>query len=140
MRAIPSSTPNAPKEVISGLSCPDCFGVLGVSVEGRGRRLRFRCRIGHLYTLEEVIAGKEQLIENHLWAAVTALSELETLLDEETPPRAKDAARARSRPGSIARAFTDRAKVAARQQKAVRRVLAETRPTVLGPNDPSEHP
>ena len=129
MRAIPSPTPSAPKEAISGLSCPDCFGVLNGSVEGRRGRLRFRCRIGHRYTVEEVIAAKEKFIEDHLWAAVTALSELETLLGELAPSRAKH----------VERAFLDRTKLAARQGKAVRRVLAETRPTVLGPTDPSEH-
>jgi chemotaxis response regulator CheB len=103
MRAIPSSTPTTPKEAVSGLSCPECQGVLAVSVERNRRRLRFRCRIGHLYTLEEVIAGKEKYIEDRLWAAVTALSELETLLDELGPSRAKD----------IARAFADRAKLVA---------------------------
>jgi two-component system chemotaxis response regulator CheB len=130
MRAIPSPTPSAPKEAISGLSCPDCLGVLAVSVEGRARRLRFRCRIGHRYTLEEVIAAKEKFIEDHLWAAVTSLSELETLLSELAPSRAKP----------VARAFADRAKLAARHGKAVRRVLAETRPTALRAADSSEHP
>jgi two-component system, chemotaxis family, protein-glutamate methylesterase/glutaminase len=130
MRAIPSPTPRVPGEAISGMSCLECLGVLGVSVQGRGRRLRFRCRIGHLYTLEEVIAGKEKFIEDHLWAAVTALKELETLLDELTTSRAKN----------VARGFAARAKQAARQGKAVRRALAETRPPPLGPSDPTGLP
>ena len=66
-------------EVLTGLACPDCPGTLRV------RRLvpeviTFVCRIGHVYTLPELIAAKERGAEAKLWAAVCALDELHALL------------------------------------------------------------
>ena len=121
MRSVPPSPPAAPKEAVTGMSCPECMGVLRVSTEGRERRLRFRCRVGHLYSLEDVIVGKERRIEEHLWAATTALNELATLLTEVGA----------SRPKGVARAFRERTKLAGRQQATLRRVLDENQPTAF---------
>jgi two-component system chemotaxis response regulator CheB len=82
MKALPSPVPSAPDEAISGLSCPECFGVLNVMAEGSRDTLRFRCRIGHAYSAEEVLAGKERNLEDHLWAAITRIDELATFLGE----------------------------------------------------------
>jgi hypothetical protein len=73
---------HAPSEVeqTTGMGCPDCPGVLGVSA--MKEHLRFRCRIGHTYSLAELIASKEGRIEDLLWAPVTALTELAALLRE----------------------------------------------------------
>ena len=115
------STPSAPEQATTGLSCPDCLGVLAVFVGGRGHRLHFRCRIGHAYSLEEVIAGKEKRIEEYLWSALTAMSELATLLSELRP----------SQPKAMARAYTKRVKLVARQQKGLRQVIADNQPTAF---------
>jgi len=47
----------------SGLICPDCGGSISVRAQGRGL-LIFECRVGHLYTTEEMLIGKEAHIEH----------------------------------------------------------------------------
>jgi len=121
MHILPSSVPDAPSEEVSGVTCPDCFGSLGVSAEGPQRILRFRCRIGHLYSAEEVVVGKEKVIEEHLWAAVTALNELRALLRDLI---AQDAA------ANVA-SYNGRAQRAAEQEEEVRRTLERNTPAAV---------
>jgi two-component system chemotaxis response regulator CheB len=77
---LPSPPPDSPGEEVSGLSCPECFDVLNVTTEGAMKTLRFRCRIGHRYSAEEVLAGKERNLEEHLWAPITRLEEIAAYL------------------------------------------------------------
>lgn len=78
MRALPRV--GTKHEQVTGLICPDCPGVLEVtSHEGH---MRFRCRIGHTYSLQELIESKEDRLDAALWAPVTALEELTVLLRE----------------------------------------------------------
>lgn len=81
MLALPldAHEPGSPR--LTGITCPECPGVLEVESAG-GDTLVFRCRIGHLYTQEELLMGKEQRVERLLWAAVEALEELSALLRE----------------------------------------------------------
>lgn len=61
--------PNNP----STLTCPDCGGVLW---ELRDRNLiRFRCHVGHAYSLDSLLEEQAQDVERALWAAVRALEE-----------------------------------------------------------------
>jgi two-component system, chemotaxis family, protein-glutamate methylesterase/glutaminase len=120
MQALPSTLSS--DDQITGISCPECFGVLNARVGGAHASLRFRCRTGHLYSLEEVIVGKEGLIEEHLWAAMTALDELGTLL-RETIAHGK---------APDADAFARRAEEASRTQEELRGLLQGNAPTVLG--------
>ena len=78
MEAIPSRPVSGRGEEVTGVSCPDCPGVLGVSTEND--HLRFRCRIGHVYSLQDLIEAKERRLEDLLLAPTTALDELATLL------------------------------------------------------------
>jgi two-component system chemotaxis response regulator CheB len=123
MDAFPNP-PSGPKDQVSGLSCPDCFGVLSVRVEGNG--LHFTCRIGHSYSTHEVIEGKERLIEQYLWSAVTALDELAHLLREAGPE------------GASPEAFAERSRRALRQGETLRGVIAENTATTLDPDDAEE--
>ncbi len=59
--------------------------MLRVVAEGTHHALRFRCRKGHGYSAWELIVGKEDKLEEHVWAAVTLLDELATLLRELQP-------------------------------------------------------
>jgi len=121
MRALP--TPASETEYrVTGLSCPDCFGVLSVRIEGD---LHFRCRIGHAYSTHEVIKGKERLIEEYLWSAVTALDELATLLREV------DGA-------ASATAYAERAQAIDQEVARLRAVIADNAPTVLGDGESDE--
>jgi two-component system, chemotaxis family, protein-glutamate methylesterase/glutaminase len=115
MQAFPSP-PSESEERVSGLSCPDCFGVLTVRIAGE---LLFTCRIGHSYSVEELIKGKERLIEEYLWSAVTAFEELKSVLTESQPGAERSAA------------FAARVRTIERQVEALRAVMADNTPTTL---------
>jgi two-component system chemotaxis response regulator CheB len=57
----------------SGYSCPDCNGVLFVQSEETV--LRFRCRIGHAWTADGLVAQQDITVETALWSAVRTLQE-----------------------------------------------------------------
>jgi two-component system, chemotaxis family, protein-glutamate methylesterase/glutaminase len=57
----------------SEFTCPECGGTLWVQEEGDF--LRFRCRVGHAYSTESLLADQRQALEGALWAAVVALEE-----------------------------------------------------------------
>ncbi|HYE90997.1 MAG TPA: hypothetical protein VEA38_08265 [Terriglobales bacterium] len=65
---------------VTGVTCPDCAGSLEVRREGRS--LRFLCRVKHTFSIEALLTGKEEKIENDLWAVTRALEELVALLDD----------------------------------------------------------
>ena len=53
--------------------CPDCGGPLW---ELRDEKLRrYRCRIGHAFTAESLLAGQSEALECALWAAVRTMEE-----------------------------------------------------------------
>jgi two-component system chemotaxis response regulator CheB len=57
----------------TSLTCPDCGGSLfWHDLYGAGR---FRCRVGHTYSLNGLSVGKHEVLEKALWAAVVALDE-----------------------------------------------------------------
>ena len=113
MDAIPTSAMRAGQAVISGLSCTDCSGVLTVHQEGDRGFLVFRCRVGHTYSVHELLAGKERRIEEHLWSAVATFEELEELLTELS-----------ARPKADRPAFLDRAQRARRAIEILRSIIA----------------
>jgi two-component system chemotaxis response regulator CheB len=53
--------------------CPDCGGAL-LESDADGV-LRFRCRIGHGYSAESLLASQDERLEDALWTAVRALEE-----------------------------------------------------------------
>jgi two-component system, chemotaxis family, protein-glutamate methylesterase/glutaminase len=57
----------------SPFACPDCGGVLWELAEGE--LLRFRCRVGHAFTADSLIAAEAQTIEESLWTALRAIEE-----------------------------------------------------------------
>jgi two-component system chemotaxis response regulator CheB len=54
-------------------SCPDCGGVLW-EIEDNDI-LRFRCRVGHAFSIESMFAGQSESVENALWIALKNLQE-----------------------------------------------------------------
>jgi two-component system, chemotaxis family, protein-glutamate methylesterase/glutaminase len=54
----------------SGYTCPDCNGSL-VSI-GEGH---FRCRVGHAWTPDSLLAARDNEVENALWVALRSLQE-----------------------------------------------------------------
>jgi two-component system chemotaxis response regulator CheB len=79
MRVLPADLGAAGAQP-TGLSCPDCQGVLTVRVEGGAGHLHFLCRIGHAYSLRDLLSAMEERIEARLWMAVVACEELEAAL------------------------------------------------------------
>jgi two-component system chemotaxis response regulator CheB len=57
----------------SELTCPECGGTLWQQSEGE--LLRFRCRVGHAYSTESLLAEQRKALEAALWGAVVALEE-----------------------------------------------------------------
>jgi two-component system chemotaxis response regulator CheB len=57
----------------SAFSCPECGGVLWEIQDGD--LLRFRCRVGHAYSVESVLAGQDEALEDALWTAMKTLEE-----------------------------------------------------------------
>jgi two-component system chemotaxis response regulator CheB len=63
--------------VPSTQACPECHGVLW-EVEDGGL-LEFRCRVGHGYTAEALLAHQAEELEVALWSALRALEEQHAL-------------------------------------------------------------
>ncbi|MDQ2714821.1 MAG: chemotaxis protein CheB [Chloroflexota bacterium] len=64
--AHPPGTPSA-------FSCPECSGVLWEIHDGY--LLRFRCRVGHSFSVESMLAEQSDTLEKALWAALKILDE-----------------------------------------------------------------
>ena len=97
--------------------CPDCGGTLFELVEGGVER--YRCRVGHGYSLDTLNAAQSEKVEDALWASLRALEE-----HGETSRRAAVLARARGM-DHVARAYEERAGDNDRQAEVVRKALTK---------------
>jgi two-component system chemotaxis response regulator CheB len=57
----------------SAFACPDCGGVLWELRDGE--LIRFRCRVGHAFSAETLLATQFDQLEDALWVALRALEE-----------------------------------------------------------------
>ncbi len=57
----------------SVFTCPDCHGALW-KIDENGLT-HFRCRIGHVYSMESLLEGQRESVERAMWAAVRSLEE-----------------------------------------------------------------
>ncbi|HEY4641077.1 MAG TPA: chemotaxis protein CheB [Thermoanaerobaculia bacterium] len=57
----------------SAFSCPDCGGVLWEIKDDEF--VRFRCRVGHAYSPETMLAAQGDVLEEALWTALKTLEE-----------------------------------------------------------------
>ncbi len=57
----------------SAFSCPECGGVLHEMTEEH--LVRFRCRVGHAYSPDSVLAEQDETLEEALWSALKTLEE-----------------------------------------------------------------
>ena len=109
MEAFPADIRAPDGERPSGLICPDCGGSISVSVTDG--LLVFRCRVGHLYSVDDVLVGKEAHIEHTMCAAVHAYAEMAAFLrtlgqrDRATPIADTERARRAEQAEANARAL-----------------------------------
>ncbi|MBW4647885.1 MAG: chemotaxis protein CheB [Kastovskya adunca ATA6-11-RM4] len=61
----------------SNFACPDCGGVLWEL--GQNNLIRFRCRTGHAFSAESLLAKQSEALEEALWTALRALEETAVL-------------------------------------------------------------
>jgi two-component system chemotaxis response regulator CheB len=111
---IPNSGP--PIGVESGLTCPECSGILREVHEGEV--VRFRCHIGHAYTSETMLEAQGDAIERALWTAVRQLEERSVLVRKLAA-----AARERGHAG-VAAMFEDRGVALVREVAVLRELIA----------------
>ncbi len=102
--------------VPSGFSCPDCHGTLFTI--GDEAPVRFRCRVGHAWSIQSLLAEHRAAVEGALWMALRALQEKAALCFEMS-------ARAGSNGAAIsARRFSDQALEARDAAELLRDLLA----------------
>ena len=107
------TTPGVP----SPFSCPDCHGVLNHVPDSD--LTRFRCRTGHAWTSQSLVAEQEEQVEEALWIALRVLEERADL-----SRRLAGEARDGSREWSSVH-FARRADEADRSVAMIRRVLED---------------
>ena len=122
MYAIPPRLEAAPEPQLAGLSCPDCCGSLSVKREGKRSDLVFECRIGHTYSVEELLIAKEERLHARLWVAYTALQELAALDDDLAGREADDDGRRR---------YRERGEAAKTLAVRLRRLIEDNTPVTL---------
>jgi two-component system chemotaxis response regulator CheB len=113
MQAIEHKKSGAPSAYV----CPECNGTLWEVREGE--LLRFRCRVGHAYGTESLLAAKNDELESALWTALRTLEERAALHQR----LAKHAAE-RDNP-RVAKHFRGSAEDMQRQAQSIRSLLLE---------------
>ena len=99
----------------SVFACPDCGGTLWELQDEN--LLRFRCRVGHAFSSESLLAAQTGEIETALWVALRTLEERATLVR-----RLADRAR-ENQQQLAATSFAEQAQAAEHQVVLLRKLL-----------------
>lgn len=114
----------------SAFACPECGGTLWELQDGE--LLRFRCRVGHAFSADSLLAAQSDALEEALWSALRALEENASLAR-------RMAARMRGHNFDLSAAnFEERAREAEQRAELIRRILANGETGTRGEN--SENP
>lgn len=101
----------------SMLTCPDCGGVLWELQEGNV--LRYRCHVGHAYSVDSLLEQQGNDVERALWSAIRALEEKAALAR-------RMATQARTHHRTLSESqFLQRAQEAEQQAALVRQVIIQ---------------
>ncbi len=130
MYALPPGLEASAVQHLTGIGCPDCPGVLQVRVEGERGFLQFECRIGHVYSLDGLLAEKEKKTEDRLWTAVLSFEEMAAMLQDLEAHAARH-----GRSGAVSSYQERRGRVRA-VASALRRLAEADRPVRLDPAGP----
>jgi len=98
-------------------ACPECGGTLWEVEEGNV--IRFRCRVGHAFTAQTLLATQADALEDAFWMALRALEESATLAR-----RMAASAKEHNRPHSVLQ-FTEQADQAEKNAQVIRNVLEQ---------------
>jgi two-component system chemotaxis response regulator CheB len=98
------------------LTCPECHGPLW-EIRDSGL-LRFRCRTGHAFTAESMLAGQSEALEDALWMAINTLEE-SALTAERLATDATE-----RRHTYVAQRFIEKARESHRRADIIRQVIA----------------
>jgi two-component system, chemotaxis family, protein-glutamate methylesterase/glutaminase len=113
--------------VPSPMACPECHGVLWEAEESEV--LEFRCRVGHGYSADSLLAHQAEQLEVALWTALRALEEHQALA------RRLAARSIRQGHQHSAAAFTEQAVDAEHHASLIRTALRLPAPEVAVPDD-----
>ncbi len=118
---------------ISMFTCPECQGTLWELKDGE--LLRYRCHVGHAFSIESLDVEHGEKLESALWSALRALEERGALarrLASQSRDRRREA---------VAKQFEARAAEADEHAENIRRMLIADPDKVLIPlNDKAESP
>src|SRR3989440_11786508 len=106
----------------SAFSCPECGGVLW-GIQG-GDLLRFRCRVGHAFSVESVLAEQSDTLEEALWVALKTI--------QESADLAQRVAQQAHRRGQewLGEGFDEKQHTALHRAALIRRVLLKNEPDI----------
>lgn len=107
----------------SVFSCPECNGVLYEMHDGH--LTRFRCRVGHAFSAETMLAEQAEALETALWMALNTLEESASL-----SRRMMESSRERGHT-MIAQRFADKVREAEQRSEVIRQVLLKDEPVVM---------
>jgi two-component system chemotaxis response regulator CheB len=115
----------------STMTCPECHGSLWETREGA--LVHFRCRVGHAYTAESLLAHQADQLEAALWTALRSLEE-HAALSRRLAARASGRGHSHS-----ASAFTEQAMDAEHHASTIRNVLSTGLNSQAGIADLTSH-
>jgi len=118
--------PNTP----SPLTCPDCGGTLWELHDGD--LIRFRCHVGHAYSLDSLVSEQSDDVERALWSSIRALEEKAALAR-----RMAVHAQQQSRPASASQ-FSARAEEAEHHAALVRQMVLQQHTFRPIPQEPTD--
>ncbi|GAA5512931.1 protein-glutamate methylesterase/protein-glutamine glutaminase [Deinococcus carri] len=105
---------------LSAITCPECHGSLVRLHEGG--TVRYRCHTGHAFSVNALLTGTTEAVEDSLWGAIRGLEE-STMLLHQLGEHYAGTGNAR-----LAEAFLDQAHEAEERFRQIRQILLRHRP------------